>query len=132
MLGHFTFEALGIAGLGQDLFHVFGGRYSSRTIAGKEVLGIEELLAGSDTTAAWMSMEAVGRALSDHLQRTAYLESWPDKATIQLTLVPPRFAAEASPRTPQRPPREPDKENYASPYTRGRGIRHSGVTVVDM
>ena len=47
VLGHFTFGALHEAGFAPALHHVFGGRFTTRIIAGKEVLGIEEIFAGS-------------------------------------------------------------------------------------
>ena len=102
---------------------------SSRNVAGKEVLGCEEMFAGVGD-APWISMEAVGRALTNHLQRTAAAECWPQAATVQLSFAAPHFTVEAEP--PRTPPRQPKAEDYASPYTRGCGICHHGAIVVDI
>ena len=42
-------------------------------------------------------MEAVGRALANHLQRTAAAECWPQAATVQLSFAAPHFTVEAEP-----------------------------------
>ena len=77
-----------------------------------------------------LEKEAVGRALANHLKRTAAAECWPHAAAVQLSFAAPHFAVEAEP--PRTPPRQPAAEDYASPYTRGRGICHRGPIVIDV
>ena len=47
-MGEFTFDALRHAGVEPKVHHILSGRYATRSIAGKEVLGIEELWAIDD------------------------------------------------------------------------------------
>ena len=49
---------------------------------------------------------------------------------VQLSFSAPRFAVEAE--APRTPPRQPAAEEYASPYTRGRGICQRGAIVIAM
>ena len=49
----------------------------------------------------------------------SYSEGWPEQATNTLSLVPPLYAGEPAPQTPERKkPRT--SEPYQSPYTRDR------------
>ena len=126
--------------MASKVYLVFGGRYCTRMFAGKEVLGIEDMQAGT-AVSTFISVEAIGRSLVVHASPGQPRAVGKRGHYPQLSLVPPRFSwdSDAEPpaplllvQAPKTPPRQPAAEDYGSPYTHGRNIRHRGSTVIDM
>ena len=61
ILADFTDRALVQAGIEPKLYHIFGGRYSTRIVDGKELLGIEEMY-GRMCKRSWSAGRAGERA----------------------------------------------------------------------